>query len=31
LQNPGVYTYYVSVEYLDGKVIDRKGSVTLIR
>jgi len=31
LQNPGVYTYYVNVEYLDGKVIDRKGSITLIR
>jgi gliding motility-associated-like protein len=31
LQNPGVYTYFVSVEYLDGKVVDRKGSVSLIR
>lgn len=31
LQSPGVYSYYVNVEYLDGKVIDRKGSVTLIR
>ncbi|MFT5620383.1 MAG: gliding motility-associated-like protein, partial [Flavobacteriaceae bacterium] len=31
LQSPGVYTYFVSVEYLDGKVVDRKGSVTLLR
>ena len=31
MQNPGVYSYYVKVEYLDGKIIDRKGSVTLIR
>jgi gliding motility-associated-like protein len=31
LQNPGVYTYYIGVEYLDGKKIDKKGSVTLIR
>jgi gliding motility-associated-like protein len=31
IQNPGVFTYYVKVEYLDGKAIDRKGSVTLIR
>ena len=31
MQNPGVYSYYVNVEYLDGKVIDRKGSITLIR
>ena len=31
IQSPGVYTYYVKVEYLDGKIIDRKGSVTLIR
>ena len=31
LQNPGVFSYYVKVEYLDGKIIDRKGSVSLIR
>jgi gliding motility-associated-like protein len=31
LQNPGVYTYYVNVEYLDGKQVEKKGSVTLIR
>ncbi len=31
MQKPGVYTFYVDVEYLDGKVINRKGSVTLIR
>jgi gliding motility-associated-like protein len=31
IQRPGVYTYYVNVEYLDGKALDRKGSVTLIR
>ena len=31
LQNPGVYTYFVSIEYLDGKTLDRKGSVTLLR
>ncbi|MEZ4979072.1 MAG: gliding motility-associated C-terminal domain-containing protein [Chitinophagales bacterium] len=31
LQNPGVYTYYVSIQYLDGKVVDRKGSVSLLR
>lgn len=31
LQNPGVYTYYVSIQYLDGKVLDRKGSVSLLR
>ena len=31
MQNPGVYSYYVSLEYLDGKTSDHKGSVTLIR
>lgn len=31
LQNPGVYTYYVEVQYLDGKQVERKGSVTLLR
>jgi len=31
LQNPGVYTYFVDIEYLDGKEISKKGSVTLIR
>lgn len=31
MQSPGVYSFYVKVEYLDGKIIDRKGSITLIR
>ncbi|MBL6875575.1 MAG: gliding motility-associated C-terminal domain-containing protein [Chitinophagales bacterium] len=31
MQGPGVFTYYVNVQYLDGKIIDRKGSVTLLR
>ena len=31
MQGPGVFTYYVNVKYLDGKIIDRKGSVTLLR
>lgn len=31
MQGPGVFTYYVNVEYLDGKIIDRKGSVTILR
>ena len=31
MQGPGVYSYYVNVEYLDGKTIDRKGSITLLR
>ena len=31
MQGPGVYSYYVNVEYLDGKTIDRKGSVSILR
>jgi gliding motility-associated-like protein len=31
MQGPGVYSYYVNVEYLDGKFIDRKGSVSILR
>jgi len=31
MQSPGVFTFYVSVDYLDGKTVDKKGSVTLIR
>ena len=31
LETPGIYSYIVAVEYLNGKKISRKGSVTLIR
>lgn len=30
-QNPGVYSYYVYVKYLDNKEVKRKGSITLLR
>lgn len=28
---PGVYIYYVVVEILDGRTVDLKGTVTLVR
>jgi gliding motility-associated-like protein len=31
LVNPGVYTYYFEGEYIDGKQVSQKGSVTVIR
>jgi len=31
MQAPGVYTYYVEGIYLNGKIKEKKGSVTLIR
>ncbi|MDB5283150.1 MAG: sprB [Bacteroidota bacterium] len=31
IQNPGVYTYTVEATYLNGKVREKKGSLTLIR
>ena len=31
LQNPGVYVYSIKLGFLDQKIIDLKGSVTLIR
>jgi gliding motility-associated-like protein len=31
MQNPGVYSYSVTITYLDDKEVNRKGSITLIR
>jgi gliding motility-associated-like protein len=31
LQNPGVYTYYVEGVYLNGKVREKRGSITILR
>jgi len=31
MQNPGVYTYFVQGVYLNGKIKEKKGTVTLIR
>ncbi len=31
LQNPGVYTYYISATYLNGKTRERKGTITMVR
>ncbi|MCX6197898.1 MAG: gliding motility-associated C-terminal domain-containing protein [Bacteroidetes bacterium] len=31
IQNPGVYTYYLEGVYLNGKVKEKKGTVSLIR
>jgi gliding motility-associated-like protein len=31
LQNPGVYTYYAEGVYLNGKVREKKGTITIIR
>lgn len=31
MQNPGVYSYYFKGTYLDGKEVNLKGSITLIR
>ena len=29
--NPGVFMYYGTIEYVDGKMEDVKGNVTLVR
>jgi gliding motility-associated-like protein len=31
LQEPGIYTYYVKAEYLNGKIAEKTGSITLVR
>ncbi len=31
LQNPTVYTYVAAITYLDGKQIQKKGTVTILR
>ena len=31
MSSPGVYVYYVDVEYTNGKEIQKRGSVTLVR
>lgn len=31
LQNPGVYTYYVEGVYLNGKVREKRGTITILR
>ncbi|MEZ4979071.1 MAG: gliding motility-associated C-terminal domain-containing protein [Chitinophagales bacterium] len=31
LQNPGVYTYYIKITFLNDETVDHKGSVTLLR
>jgi hypothetical protein len=31
LQNPGLFTYSATITFLDGKQLERKGSLALIR
>ncbi|MCS6935707.1 MAG: gliding motility-associated C-terminal domain-containing protein [Chitinophagales bacterium] len=31
MQNPDVYAYYARITYLDGKKVEKRGSVTLVR